>query len=336
MTPAPIGGAGRAPAPPDAASPRDATSAPSARPQRSTGGGAAIAAGSIGVVVVSFEAAAHLPRCLASVEPLARAGHPVVVIDNASRDASASLVRERFGWARLEALERNVGFAAACNRGAGLTASEHLLFLNPDAWLAAGCAERLAGALERQPQAGAVAPRLAYRDGRRQFVWEPTPGIVAEAVRRHLRNPLEAWALAHAPVRALYRALGDPGWLTAACLLVRRRAFESVGGFDEGFFLYFEDADLCRRMARAGWRLAVEPQALAWHAKGGSQRSGEAELHYRASQLRFYREHRGRLQNRLIVARQRRRARRVADPELRSRLLALCAPAGGGSGEGGS
>ncbi|HVR30297.1 MAG TPA: glycosyltransferase family 2 protein [Thermoanaerobaculia bacterium] len=309
-------GRGAAPPSPEASSSTGSTrAAPDARVPGDPG---------IAAVVVSFDAAEHLPRCLESLHPLAAAGHPVIVVDNASRDGSAALVRERFGWARLLVLDRNVGFAAACNRGAAETTREHLLFLNPDAWLDSGCAVRMAAALARDPALGAVAPHLSYPDGRRQFSWEPTPGIAGEAVRRHLRNPLERWAIAHAPLRALYAALGDPGWLTAACLLVRRAAWEAVGGFDQGFFLYFEDADLCLRLRRAGWRLDLVPGAHAWHLKGGSQRTASAELYYRESQFRFYRKHRSAASRRYLLRRQRRRFGRVDDEALRHALLELC------------
>jgi N-acetylglucosaminyl-diphospho-decaprenol L-rhamnosyltransferase len=276
----------------------------------------------IGIVVVTYEAVRHVARCLASLRPLTAAGHEVVVVDNASSDGSARCIRDDFAWARLIALDRNLGFAAACNVGAAATAREHLLLLNPDAWVDAGCVEALADALARDPRLGAVAPRLFYRDGRRQFSWEPTPSIAGEAARK-LRNRFERWPIAHRPARAAFRALGDRGWLTAACLMVRREAWDAVGGFDERYFLYFEDADLGLRLRRAGFRLGVEPRARAWHLSGAS-RSPAAEVHYRRSQFLFYREHRPRWENRALLRRSRRRFARVADSAQRAALLAVC------------
>ena len=276
----------------------------------------------IAVVVVSYDAARHLARCLGSVRPLVAAGHEVVVVDNASSDASTRIVRDEFPWARLVALDRNAGFAAACNVGGAASSREHLLLLNPDAWVDAGCAEALSEALERNARLGAVAPRLFYRDGRRQFSWEPTPGIMGEAARK-VRNRLERWPIAHRPARALFAALGDAGWLTAACLMVRRQAWEAVGGFDQRYFLYFEDADLGLRLRRAGFRLAVEPRARAWHLSGAS-RSPAAEIHYRRGQFLFYRVHRPRWESRALLRRSRRRFARVVDPAQRSALLAVC------------
>jgi N-acetylglucosaminyl-diphospho-decaprenol L-rhamnosyltransferase len=277
----------------------------------------------IAVVVPSFESASQLPRCLDSLRPLADAGHRVVVVDNASSDDSARVVRERYPWATLRTLERNLGFAAACNRGAMEAPGADVLFLNADAWLDGGGAETLAAALSRRPDLGAVGPRLAEPGGGRQFTWEPTPSLIGEGLRRSLLNPLERRAVAHGPARAVAAVLGDAGFLTAACLLVRRAAFDEVGGFDERYFLYFEDADLGVRLRRAGWRLDVEPRARAWHLRGAS-RGPATEVHYRRSQFLFYREHRPRWESRALVRRQRRRFARLDDADLRRELLAVC------------
>lgn len=277
----------------------------------------------ISVVIVNYESGEHLGPCLDSVAPLLEAGHEVVVVDNGSRDGSQRAVAGRDGVELLR-LSVNMGFGAASNRGAAETRGEHLLLLNPDARLDPDCAERLSAALARDARRGAVAPRLRYPDGRRQFTWEPTPSLLGEALCK-LRNPFEALAWAHDPVRRLVVALGDPGWLTAACLLVRRPAWDEVGGFDEDYFLYFEDADLCLRLRAAGWTLALVPEAGAAHVRGRAAVWGPAsELRYRESQFRFYLEHRGRRASRLLVRRQRRRFRRLSDPELRASLLAVC------------
>jgi N-acetylglucosaminyl-diphospho-decaprenol L-rhamnosyltransferase len=105
--------------------------------------------------------------------------------------------------------------------------------------------------------------------------------------------------------------LVGPTWYTAACVLVRAEAFRAVGGFDEGFFMYFEDVDLCLRLEAAGWRLAQEPSAVAWHAGGFANRRAADDL-YRPSQLRYYRLRRPRWEVRIVERRLRRRFGDVA------------------------
>jgi GT2 family glycosyltransferase len=245
----------------------------------------------ISAIVVNYNGGATLGRCLASLPPPEAGRFEALLVDNASTDGSLQAVRRDFAAVRILALPSNVGFGAAVNRAARQARGDALLLLNNDAWLAEGGLEALAGRLAREADLAWVAPRLFYPDGRRQLAWEPEVSLLGEAVRR-LRNRFEAREWSHTRLPRLLRPVLGPGWYTAACALVRRRALEEVGGFDERFFLYFEDADLCLRLTRAGWRLAEEPAARAVHASAGRARGGEVELAYRRSQLAFYAKHR--------------------------------------------
>jgi GT2 family glycosyltransferase len=118
--------------------------------------------------------------------------------------------------------------------------------------------------------------------------------------------------------------LGDKGWFTAACALVRRRAWEEVGGFDPEFFLYFEDADLGLRLRRAGWRAVEVEGSRAVHDRTKLDAESEAMVRYRESQLLYYRKHRTKRENRVVLNKQARGAAKVADDAARARLLAVC------------
>ncbi len=253
----------------------------------------------ISVLVVNRNGAQWLERCLGSLgEPLPE-DVEVVLVDNASTDGSLELVRRRFSHARVLRMAHNVGFAVANNLAAACSDGDALLLLNNDAWLAEGSLARMRGRLESDPGIGLVAPRLLSPEGRPRFVWAPDRGLLGEALQR-LRNPFEGRAFNHGPVERLLRALLGPGWYTAACVLVRRRAFDEVGGFDPSFFLYFEDADLCLRLRERGWRLAGEPAAVAVHAGGAAARDPATELRYRQSQVHFYEKHRPLAERRLL------------------------------------
>lgn len=214
----------------------------------------------VDVVVVAYESADTLTACLAALPAEARA----VVVDNGSQDGSAAAA-EQLG-ARVVRNHENRGFAAAANQGAMLGAAELVLFLNPDAIVGGGDLEQLVDALVAHPSTAAVSPRLLRADGGEQRAWWPFP------------SPAETWreALGFHRLRPARPARdGAVPFVAGTCLLVRRRAFEAVGGFDERFWLYGEDADLCRRLWSAGWRVKIVSGAVAVHV-GGASGTGDA------------------------------------------------------------
>ena len=256
----------------------------------------------ISVIIVNHDGEAILGRCLESLEG---SGAEVLLVDNASRDDSLSMVRERFPMVKVFPQKENLGFAAANNLAAAKARGEALLLLNADAWLEAGTVNLLVAKLSGDPDVGLVAPRLRYPNGHRQFSWSPARGVIGEILQK-VRNPFEAQAWTHGFLtRWLARVVG-PTWYTAACVLVRAEAFRAIGGFDESFFMYFEDVDLCLRLEAAGWRLAQEPRAVVRHAGGVATQSKVDDL-YRPSQLRYYRLHRAQWECRLVERRLRRR-----------------------------
>lgn len=258
----------------------------------------------ISAIIVNHNGEAHLRRCLESLR------HPgpeleVLIVDNASTDGSLRLVEEVFPEARILKQERNLGFGAANNLAAESAAGDALLLMNADAWLEEPALQRLADRLSGGSGVGLVAPVLRYPDGRRQFAWSPARSVTGEVLQR-IRNRFEPQGWAHGPLaRAVSRAAGRI-WYTAACVLVRAEAFRSIGGFDERFFMYFEDVDLCVRLEAAGWDLVQEAGAVARHV-GGFDRQAQVDDLYRPSQLRFYALHRPAWEARFIERRLRRR-----------------------------
>lgn len=257
----------------------------------------------ISALVVSHDSAEDLPACLASLDAQATQDEhelEVIVVDTASEDGSVRLLRTDHPSVQLVELESNVGFGVACNLGVRQARGDSLLLLNPDARLGEGALAAMAARLAEAPDLAAVAPRLVSPSGRSQHGWSPDRSLIGEAVQR-LRNPIQGSWLDRGPVESLLRRVMGPGWFSAACLLLRREAFESVGGFDQGYFLYFEDADLCVRLRRTGWRLAEVPSATAVHAgRAGQSRSPWLEAVYRRSQIRYYRKHRPRWERRVL------------------------------------
>ena len=258
----------------------------------------------ISAIVVNHNGEEHLGRCLGSLAGSTLVTE-VLLVDNGSRDGSLDVVRREFPSVRVFDQETNLGFAAANNLAVEKARGEALLLLNVDAWLVPQTLERLLARLEADPGRGLVAPQLRYPDGRRQCSWSPARGVLGEVMQK-LRNPFEASSWVHGRLARGAARLAGRTWYTAACVLVRTAAYRAVGGFDTGFFMYFEDVDLCIRLEEAGWRLAVEPKAIANHV-GGFSRNIEVDALYRPSQLRFYRCRRPAWEARFIERRLRRR-----------------------------
>ena len=226
----------------------------------------------------------------------------LIVVDNASADGSAAAAREAFPGADVLALDENVGFAAAVNRGAELGSAPHILLLNNDARLTPTALATLTRALG---DAGAVAvgPRLLGAGGavelsldRTLSPWNEARFKILEFFYRSGRGPAAGRVQRQMARSRVVRSL------SGACILLDRAAFEEVGGFDERFVLYAEDVDLCLRLRRQGGKLLYAAGAVVEHDRGASsvKDRGAAALHYRRSQLAFYQKHRSVLANRAL------------------------------------
>jgi len=248
----------------------------------------------VDVVVVSYNSRSHLRTCVALL-----AGLPdvhVIVVDNASSDGSLDTVSDL----PLTAIPRgeNSGFAAGCNAGWRAGEAPYVLFLNPDASLDEQSLRTLVTNLEQAPALGAAAPRIEHPDGSLAWSQRRFPRLratYARALFLHRIFPHSAWSDEVIRDSAAYEAPTSPEWLSGACLLVRRSALEAIGGWDDAFFLYGEDIDLCRRLRQSGYDLRFEPAARAVHIEGSSAPRSETLPLLAASRIRYDRKHRGRL-----------------------------------------
>jgi len=250
----------------------------------------------LAVVVVSFEARETLLAGLGALRAHASLPLELVVVDNASTDGSADAVRARHPEALVIANAENVGFARACNQGWRAARAPLVLFLNPDAEVAPGAVETLASLLESRPAVGAAGPRTRGSDGTIQVSTGPDLTPLAELRQRRLvRGVARRDAHALAEAEALHAREHEPAWVSGSCLVARRAALEAVGGFDERFFLYEEDADLCLRLREAGWDVVFTPEAEVVHHLGRSMSKAprRARLEYHRSHRLYYAKHNG-------------------------------------------
>ncbi len=249
------------------------------------------------VVICTYNSRTEVETAVVSCREEGVGDAQITVVDNASRDGTPDLLRRRFPRVRLLEPGRNLGFGAATNLGARGTGGEALLVLNPDAELEPGALSAMLEALAADPGRGAVSPRVLRPDGRldpacrRSF---PTPQVALWRLgglsRLRPGSPrFGAYNLTHLPPdRPL---VVDSG--TGACLLVRRRLFDEVGGFDEGYFMYGEDLELCWQLQARGAVVWYQPTAVVRHRKGRSSEQVALPMlvHFHRSMWRFYRLH---------------------------------------------
>lgn len=254
------------------------------------------AAAELAVVIVNYETRGYLERCLASLERhRGDVATDVLVIDNASTDGSHRRAVEAHPWARLIENPTNVFLSPAWNQGARETLAPWILFLNPDTEWFAGTLADLVEAGRRHPRAGIVGPLIRNPDGSVYPSGRAFPSLVDAVGHAFVspftrRNPftrryeLEGWD------RATER---EVDWVSGACMLMPRDAFDAVGGFDEAFPLYAEELDVATRLRDAGWCVVFTPAAEVVHEIGVSTgRSRATVVRHSASVYRYYRKHR--------------------------------------------
>jgi GT2 family glycosyltransferase len=244
----------------------------------------------VDIVVVSFNSRATLRNC---VEGLAASdGVNVIVVDNASTDRCIDTVRDLS--IKVLACEENRGFAAGCNRGWRAGSHAYVLFLNPDAQIDLQSVFALLTTAAAQESVGAVGPKLLASDGSLEFSQRRFPTLAstyAQALFLHRLFPRSAWVDEVVRAPALYEAPGSPDWISGACVLVRRSVLELIDGWDESFFLYSEDTDLCRRIRSAGYDVRYEPTANAIHVGGQSSPRAGLLPRLAVSRIRYAKKH---------------------------------------------
>ena len=224
----------------------------------------------LAVLVVTHRSEAHIEACLDAVLAVTSAA-PVVVWDNASPDHSADLAAVMSPRIQVVRSTANRGFAAAVNASAALVPASDLLLVNPDAVLQPGAVAALSAALDTDPSVAVVGSALrGFDQSPRPDSWSfPTPLRTVAGAAIGLGRAYSA-TRRHAGGLAAIIA----GFVPFTAALLRRVPFDVLGGLDEGYWVYGEDADYCYRAHRSGWRVAVAPQAVALHVGGASSEPG--------------------------------------------------------------
>ncbi len=221
----------------------------------------------LSIIIVSYNVRDLLLSCLASIEAwlsVTDFSAEVMVIDNASTDGSADSVRRRFPGTRVIELNKNLGFAAANNRGAQVASGRTVAFLNPDTTVVGDAFGVMLQFLDANPAVGVVGPKILYPDGRiqstrRRFPTRRTGFFESTIIQQYWRD--------NAILRRYYVSdrssdeTQEVDWLVGACLFARREVLQSAGLFDERFFMYSEEVEWCHRVREAGWTIVYLPAA---------------------------------------------------------------------------
>jgi GT2 family glycosyltransferase len=252
------------------------------------------------VIIVNYKSYAELDACLTSLEFSAE-DVEVVVVDHASSTDALARVRAAHPGLTAAPTPLNRGFSAGVNVGARLASGRHLLILNPDTQLKPGAMEAMIHYLEAHPDTAVVGARVENPSGTVQRSARRFPTMLTGLAGRSSLftrlwpgNPLSRRdVLADASTSAPR----DVDWVAGSCMAVRAEAFEQVGGMDERFFLYWEDADICQRLRASGWRTVYLPSAVVVHGVGRSRRHARSlsvRAFHRSAYLYFAKHRAGR------------------------------------------
>ena len=223
----------------------------------------------LSIVIVTYNSRIPVERCLASLERHpASASAETIVVDNASSDGAAAMVRERFPGVRVIANAQNRGYSRGVNQGIRSSAGRLILILNPDIVVGEGSIDRLTAFMADHPDTGIAGAKLVYPDGTLQYSARAFYTLSALLYRRTVLGRIFPRAKPirdHLLMDDDHTVSREVDWVIGACMLVRRAALERVGEMDERFFLYFEDLDWCYRMKQHGWKVRYVPDAVMVH-----------------------------------------------------------------------
>jgi GT2 family glycosyltransferase len=254
------------------------------------------------LIIIHYATPQPLRETLEAFESVSlRGDNEIIVVDNATLDEKRDQINpERFHFAQFILNQENVGFGKAANQGAEQARGQWLLFLNGDCVLSPADIRAMQQQIDRLEQAGAVGFRQTDQENYPQLTFGRFPTFFSELKRKKLQRALDRdradWAVRE--IQSLGSEPFETDWVSGSCLWVKKEVFKKIAGFDENFFLFFEDIDLCRRIRKLelGIYHCPEPSIRHQHGASARQRPLVAERAYRQSQLYFTRKHKGALQ----------------------------------------
>ena len=260
----------------------------------------------VAIIILNYKTPDLVVDCIQSLEKQMGPGIEVVVVDNASNDGSverieAQIEAKQWGsWARVLCSPVNGGFAAGNNLGIRAVDADAYILLNSDTIVLPNAISELVRAMDQWPNAGLIGPGFVSRDGSKDLSTFRLIRPLSELVRSASTGPISRLLTKYDVHLRTTDAVAEPDWIGFAGVLIRREVIEQVGLLDEGFFMYFEDTDYCKRVRNAGWTILYWPSATIVHLLGGSSSfssesasRGRAPRYFYESRSRYFAKHHG-------------------------------------------
>jgi len=250
----------------------------------------------LSIVILQYNNPELTKQCVESLQRHCAVSHEIILVDNNSVNQDARKLGETLAGIRFVQNLANEGFGKGNNKGASIARGDILLFLNNDTIAEEDFCTPIYRIFEEDSQIGIVGPKVLNRDHSLQLSAGSLPSLVTELKDKVLYRSYEAGqTLALRYAQTKFSRTQRVEWVTGAALFVRRELFEKLNGFDEDFFMFFEDKDLCLRGRLLGAQVVYSVETSVIHLRGASI-NNTTERIYRESQLKYYRKHRGRLE----------------------------------------
>jgi N-acetylglucosaminyl-diphospho-decaprenol L-rhamnosyltransferase len=257
----------------------------------------------ISIIIVSWNVRDLLRQCLLSVNSQSLTVHrslvtEILVVDNASHDGTVEMLRAEFPNVRVIANNKNLGFTRANNQALAVAQGRYLFLLNPDTELRPLALQTMVDYMAEHSDVGMLGPRLFYGDGTSQSSRRRFPSLMTAFLESTI---LQQWFPRNRVLTHFYMLdtsddnTQEVDWINGSAMFTRREVYEKLGGFDEGFFMYSEELDWCRRIKEAGWKIVYLPTAQITHYEGKSseQAAARRDIYFNSSKIRYFRKYRG-------------------------------------------
>lgn len=261
----------------------------------------------VGIVILNYKTPDLVIDCLRSLKEQIGPGIEVIVVDNASNDGSATRIEEAIAsnewgrWARVLCSPVNGGFSAGNNLGIQAIDADAYILLNSDTIVLPNAIRELLHAMELWPNAGLIGPGCVSPDGNKDQSTFQFIRPVTDFIRSASTGPISRLLKRYDTPFLTTDSPAEPDWIGFACVLIRREVIEQVGLLDDGFFMYFEDVDYCRRVRNAGWTILYWPKGKIVHLLGGSSQFASQKAsqtrpprYFYEARARYFAKHYGR------------------------------------------
>ena len=233
----------------------------------------------VSIIIVSYNTKTYIKGALESInDNLKDLLYEVIIVDNASSDGSAEFIKTHFPWAKVIENEENLGFAKACNQGVRISKGKYILLLNPDTVILKDSIPTMIKFMENNPMAGACGLRLLnpdltpeprwlnYNFPPRWFLFPLIRSLIGKRFKKNINRTDSS------------EEIKEVDWVSGACMLIKREIYNESGGFDESYFMFFEEPDLCWRLKKRGYRVFLLNNVTAIHYGGGSYKENHLSI----------------------------------------------------------